>query len=157
LYVIPTIEEFRQGKDRGIFYGFIERKFYAFWMKESPEMLDMWDSENRRTKYLLNYDYFDYYIINTMVGIGSKIDEETIKRIHIRFTIWPIMKKYMLPEIISIYPSYVSKTVGEVSIKRNTESQIGYGIRGNAGGGVNLSNAQGKLDAFIKLFKKNIQ
>ena len=66
-------------------------------MKESPEMLDMWDSENRRTKYLLNYDYFDYYIINTMVGIGSKIDEETIKRIHIRFTIWPIMKKYMLP------------------------------------------------------------
>ena len=67
------------------------------------------------------------------------------------------MKKYMLPEIISIYPSYVSKTVGEVSIKRNTESQIGYGIRGNAGGGVNLSNAQGKLDAFIKLFKKNIQ
>ena len=80
MYVIPTIEEFRQGKDRGIFYGFIERKFYAFWMKESPEMLDMWDSENRRTKYLLNYDYFDYYIINTMVGIGSKIDEETIKK-----------------------------------------------------------------------------
>ncbi len=154
MYVIPTKQEYKKGK-KATLYGNLERRFYAYKIKAPPQMLDMWDANNKRTKPLMASDYFDYYILNTMVGIGSKNDQEIIQRVHIRFAIWPIKEGYIAPEIVLIYPSYVSKTVGEVFINKNTESQSGYGLGGKATGSFTVPNLQLGLNSFINFLRKS--
>lgn len=143
-------------------YGNLERTFYAFMINELPQMPDMWDSNNnKRTKSLFKADY-TYFIINTMVGVGSSAgskkgstDYEKIEKVHIRFALMPMAEDIPEPEIILIYPNYVSKIVGEIDSRKDTESGRRYGLTGRGTGGFTSSNFQLGLTAFFNLFKSS--
>jgi len=122
-------------------YGNLERTFYAFMIDKLPQARDMWDSNNDKRKKSLIQASYTYFFINTMVGVGSKNDEK-IERVHIRFAIIPMEQYVPEPEIILIYPNYISKVIGEVASRRETESGRRYGIQGKGSGGITSSSFQ---------------
>jgi len=136
-------------------YGNLERTFYAFMIDNLPQMPDMWDSNSdKRTKSLIKADDYTYFFINTMVGVGSKNDEK-VERVHIRFAMIPMDRDIPEPEIILIYPNYLSKVIGEIASHKEIESERQYGIGGKGSGGFTSSSFQLGLMALFNFFKRS--
>ena len=102
-------------------YGNLEHVFYAYKIhpEELPNIKDMYNIYNfdtypkkTRIKQRPKDDKFDYFIINTMVGVGSK-NKQKIRRVHVRFTIWPINTDIPEVEVLQIYPNYISRTIAK--------------------------------------------
>jgi hypothetical protein len=61
-----------------------------------------------------------YFVINTAVGVGAK-GQNSIKRVHIRFRLISMHKRYRDPEVVSIYPHSMSELAGEREITEKFE------------------------------------
>ncbi len=113
-------------------YGSIEHTFYAYRIYELPYLQDMYytynKSELRKRKIIPLDPESKYFIMNTMVGVGSK-NNQKISRVHIRFAIWAIDKCIPEVEIIQIYPNYISKTIGQITNyqSRSNEASVEAG------------------------------
>jgi len=152
MYAKLTSWENRIGKTPYL-YGNLERTFYAFKMNQTPPGLaDMWNPNNKTTKPFVSSG-FTYFILNTMVGIGAK--KEKVRRVHIRFALIPMDMEVPRPEVVSIYPNYISRVVGVINSVENIERQKQYGLKGKSSAGISISDhLQTGGTAFLNIFRK---
>jgi hypothetical protein len=100
------------------------------WKKDKPEM-----DTPRQKKYY-------YFSLKAMVGVGAK-GRNNIKSVHIRFVLVPMHHNLSEPEVVSICPTNISRTVGEIKEMQKYENERGVG------GGVNASGGYGSTIAGI--------
>jgi hypothetical protein len=124
-------------------YGSIEHIFYAFKIDKPPLIPDMWKKDKPEMEILTPKGY-TYFSLNTMVGVGAK-GQNNIKSVHIRFVLIPMNESLPEPEVVSIVPTNISRTVGEIKEmqKYQNERRVSGGVK--AGGG--LGNVFGRIRA----------
>ena len=72
----------------------------------------MWKKDKPETKISSPKDC-TYFSLNTMVGVGAK-GQNNIKSVHIRFVLIPMNDALPEPEVVSIVPTNISRTVGGI-------------------------------------------
>lgn len=142
MYPKRSTWEYISGKQPSV-YGSIEHTFYAFKIDEHPSIPDMWKTDKPKTKILSPEDY-TYFSLNTMVGVGAK-GQNNIKSVHIRFVLIPMNESLPEPEVVSIVPTNISRTVGEIKEMQRYQNERSGGGGVKVGGG--LGNVIGRIQA----------
>jgi hypothetical protein len=149
LFPKPTKWEHIRQKSPSV-YGSIEHTFYAFRKKEPPLIHDMWNKDKPEMNIRSPRGY-TYFSLNAMVGVGAK-GKNNIKSVHIRFVLLPMRRYLSEPEVVSIIPTNISRTVGEIKEmqKYENERSAGGGVKASGGYGSIFAGITGGIDARIR-------
>jgi hypothetical protein len=131
-------------------YGSIEHIFYAFRIDEPPLIHDMWEKDKPKMNIRSPKNY-TYFSLNTMVGVGAK-GKNNIKSVHIRFVLLPMRHCLSEPEVVSIKPTNISRTVGEIKEMQRYENErsAGGGVKASGGYGSTIAGITGGIDARVR-------
>lgn len=134
LYPKPSVWERIRHKPPSV-YGSIEHTFYAFKINKPPLIPNMWNKDKPEIQISSPKDC-TYFSLNTVVGVGAK-GQNNIKIVHIRFVLMPMKLDSPEPEVVSIFPTNISRTVGEIKEMQKYENER------SASGGVKASGGYG--------------
>src|SRR4051794_3981557 len=107
----PSLWERMRRKPPSV-YGSIEHIFYAFKTDEPQMIPDMWD-KGKPLMQISSPEGSTYFSLDTMVGVVAK-GQNNIRSVHIRFVLMPMQEHLPEPEVVSITPTNISRTVGEI-------------------------------------------